>query len=253
MTGIASSEILKYNLKDLTDLVREENKRVAELIGINTAARLTCVKPSGTTSCVLGTSSGIHAYHNDYYLRRMRVLKSDSLYKYLFENNKELIEDDLMLSNTAIITLPQKAPDNSILRTESALELLERVKKFNLEWVQQGHNRGDNTNNVSATISIKGPDSLKSEFSSNPIEASGEWGFVGEWMWNNKESYNGISVLPYDGGSYVQAPFENCSKEKYEELFNKLKSIDLTKIIELEDNVELQAELACSGNNCEVK
>src|SRR5699024_10084138 len=122
------------------------------------------------------------------------------LCQYFLINHPELIEEDQMNSNQCIIAIPQSAPKNSILRTETEIDLLERVKKFNLEWVKKGHRSGDNTNNVSATISIK-PDN---------------WEIVGEWMWENRKIYNGLSVLPYDSGSYIQAPFEDITKEKYE-------------------------------------
>jgi len=237
MTGIASGEVLKYNLKNTAEVAKTINKTTAEDIGINQAARTTVIKPSGTTSCVLGTSSGIHAWHNDYYIRRIRIMKNDPLYTYLVINHPELIEDDQLRSHdTAVISIPQKAPQGAIVRTESTFDLLERVKKFNLEWVRSGHRKGANTNNVSATISVK------------PTE----WPSVGEWMWNNKHTFNGLSVLPYDNGSYIQAPFEDCTEEKYKELMKTLTSVDLSKVIELSDSTEFTQEAACAGGKCEV-
>jgi ribonucleoside-diphosphate reductase alpha chain len=79
-----------------------------------------------------------------------------------------------------------------------------------------------------------------------------EWAAAGEWMWDNKKYYNGLSVLPYDGGTYKQAPFQDCTQEEYERLFSYLKDIDLTNIIELEDETDLSGELACSGGACEI-
>lgn len=251
MTGIASNAISKYDLKKASDIVKLINDKLSKVIGINHAARTTTIKPSGTTSCVLGTSSGIHAWHNDYYIRRIRVMKNDPLYTYLIINHPELVEDDKLRSHdTAVISIPQKAPEGSILRTETALDLLERVKKFNIEWVRAGHRKGANTNNVSATISID-----KSRFYASVNEDWGcdEWQVVGDWMWNNKDTFNGLSVLPYDNGSYVQAPFEDCSKETYDKLMSKLTDLDLTKVIEVDDNTDLQGELACAGGNCEIK
>ncbi len=238
MTGIASGKILNYDLSKLADAAKDENYKLASYIGINPAARVTTVKPSGTTSCVLGTSSGIHAWHNDYYIRRMRVMKNDPLYVYLKDNHPDMIEDDKLRSHdTAVISIPQSAPEGSILRTEDVVDLLERVKRFNIDWVKAGHRKGDNTNNVSATISIK----------------EHEWPMVGDWMWYNNTSFNGLSVLPYDGGTYVQAPFENCTKDEYEKMYNNLKDIDLTKVIELDDYTEHTQEAACAGGACEIK
>jgi len=238
MTGIGSGAVLKYDMQKAAQLVKRENTRVANLIGINKAARCTTVKPAGTTSLTLGTSSGIHAWHNDYYVRRIRVGKNESIYEYLKWRHPELIEDDYFRSHdTAVISIPQKAPIGSILRTESPFDLLERVKKVANEWVKSGHRKGSNTHNVSATISLK----------------DNEWEAAGEWMWDNREHYNGLSVLPYDGGSYVQAPFEDISAAEYKEMLSYLKEIDLTKIIEIDDETDLASELACTGGSCEIK
>ena len=237
MTGIGSGTVLGYDMKKAASTVKRENTRVAKLIGINQAARTSTVKPAGTTSLVLGTSSGIHAWHNDYYIRRLRVGKNEAIYTYLNTNHSELIEDDYFRPHdTAIISIPQQAPKGSILRTESPFDLLERVKKIAMEWVKPGHRKGSNSHNVSATISLK----------------EDEWELAGEWMWNNRDHYNGLSVLPYNGGTYVQAPFEDITKDKYEEMIESLKSIDLTKVVEMEDNTDLSGELACAGGACEI-
>ena len=207
------------------------------MIGINRAARTTCVKPAGTTSLVLGTSSGIHAWHNDYYIRRVRVGKNEAIYSYLTINHPELVEDEYFRPHdTAVISIPQKAPAGSILRTESPFQLLERVKQVATEWVKSGHRNGSNSHNVSATISLK----------------EDEWDKAGEWMWENRKSYNGLSVLPYNGGTYTQAPFEDITKEKYEEMLKSLKDVDLSKVVELDDNTNLTGELACAGGTCEI-
>lgn len=238
MTGIGSGKVLKLDTKQSAKIVKEENERVAKLIEINKAARTTTVKPSGTASLALGTSSGIHAWHNDYYIRRIRVGKNESIYTYLFINHPELLEDDFFRPHdTAVISVPQKAPEGSILRTETPLHLLRRIKKIYKEWIKPGHRAGQNTHNVSATISLK----------------SDEWEKVGEWMWENRNFYNGLSVLPYDGGTYVQSPFTDTTKEEYELLLKNLTGIDLTNVVELQDNTNLSGELACSGNNCEIK
>ena len=237
MTGIASGKVLELDMGRAAKCVKELNAQVAKEIGIGPASRCTTVKPAGTTSLTLGTSSGIHAWHNDYYLRRIRVGKSESIYSYLQVNHPELVEDEYFRPHdTAVISVPQKAPEGAITRHESALDLLERVKKVHLEWVKMGHRSGQNTNNVSATITIK-PD---------------EWEPVGDWMWDNKNNYNGLSVLPYSEHSYKQAPFEDCSKEEYESLMPSLKEVNLDNVIEIDDNTNLTGELACAGGACEI-
>lgn len=251
MTGIASSKVLNMDLKEAAEVVKKVNYNTSKFIGINSAARTTTIKPSGTTSCVLGTSSGIHAWHSLYYIRRIRIMKNDPLYTYLVINHPELIEDDKMRTHdTAIICIPQMAPKGSILRDESALDLLERTKKFNIEWVREGHKKGINTNNVSATISIDKSKEYQTEDSySNPLD---EWEVVGEWMWNNKNTFNGLSVLPKDNGSYIQAPFTDCTKKEYEELMKHLTALDLTKVVEIDDNTEHSQEAACAGGSCSI-
>ena len=237
MTGIGSGVVMNYDMKKAASICKRENTRVAKLININKAARITTVKPAGTTSLVLGTSSGIHAWHNDYYIRRLRVGKNESIYQYLVSNHPELIEDEYFRPHdTAVISVPQMAPKTAILRTESPFDLLERVKRVADEWVKSGHRTGSNTHNVSATISLK----------------EDEWDKAGEWMWTNRNYYNGLSVLPYNGGTYTQAPFEDITKEKYEEMMKSLTNIDLTKVVELTDETDLSGELACAGGACEI-
>lgn len=239
MTGIAAGEIFKYNKKEAAKIAIAENERVAELIDINKAARVTTVKPSGTTSLVVGTSSGIHAWHDEYYLRSIRISKSEALYTHLLIHHPELLEDDFFVPHqTAIIRVPQKAPDNAVLRTkETAIDLLERIKTFNKEWIKPGHKRGANMHNVSATVNIK----------------PNEWKEVGEWAWDNKEYFTALSFLPEDLGSYVQTPYETISKETFEEKVKHLHALDLSKVIETTDETNLMGELACAGGACEIK
>ena len=238
MTGIASAAVLPLDMKAAANIVKRENTKTAKAIGINPAARCTTVKPAGTTSLALGTSSGIHAWHNDYYTRRIRVGKNESMYKYLIANHPELVEDEFFRPHdTAVISIPQKAPKDSILRHESPFDLLERIKKVATEWVKPGHRKGSNTHNVSATVSLK----------------QTEWDQAGKWMWENRDHYNGLSVLPYDGGTYTQAPFEDISKVQYDMAMTHLKDIDLSKIVETEDETDLAGEIACGADGCEIK
>ena len=238
MTGIASKHNIQcLNYEEAAQVVKETNSIISAALNINRAARTTAVKPAGTTSLVLGTSSGIHAWHNDYYIRRMRLGKNEAIYSYLAINHPELIEDEYFNPTLqAVVSVPQKAPDGAITRHESTLDLLERVKLISKDWVKTGHDKGNNTHNVSCTVSVR----------------DDEWKIVGEWMWANKEYYNGLSVLPYHGGTYKQTPFEDCTKEVYEQMMSTLHNVDLSKVIEVQDNTNFSDSAACGGGNCEV-
>ena len=238
MTGIGSGAVLGLNLTEAAQVVVEENIRVAALIGINAAARTTAVKPAGTTSLVIGSSSGVHAWHAEYYIRRMRVGKNEALYDYMVKNIPALIEDCKFKPNIeAVMSFPQRAPKGAIMRTEAPLDLLERVKKFNVEWVAAGHVNGNNNHNVSCTISLK----------------DDEWWPCAAWMWDNREFYNGISVLNYDGGTYVQAPFQDITEEEYNAMLPHLHTINLDQVIENDDNTATKESVACAGGACTVE
>ena len=237
MTGIATGKVLSLNLKKAAKVVLKTNETVAKKIGINKASRTTCVKPEGTASLVVGSSSGIHAWHGDFYIRRIRVGKNEPVYSYLYSHHPEIVEDDFFKPKTeAIISVPQKAPDKSITREESALNLLNRVKTIYKNWIVPGHRSGNNNNNCSTTVTVK----------------PHEWEEVGNWMWKNRNNYTALSILPYDGGTYVQAPFESITQETFEKMFNRLKEIDLSKIVEIYDSTTLKENLACAGNACEI-
>lgn len=236
MTGIASGRVQPLDLEAAAVAVRFENARVARKISINPASRTTTVKPSGTSSMVLGTSSGIHAWHSEHYIRRIRVTKNESIYAYLDLMHPELLEDDQFDPNSAIISIPIKAPEGAVTREESSLQLFQRVMDFNERWIRAGHRFGTNTNNVSATLSIR----------------DDEWALMGVLMWERRFDYNGLSVLPYDGGSYVQAPFESIDRHVYEDMVKNLRSVDITKVVELEDGTSLVGEAACAGGACEI-
>ena len=236
MTGIASGRVFDLDLREAAEEVKKTNLHVSARINIEFAARCTTIKPSGTSSIVLGTSSGIHAWHSDHYLRRVRIGKNEALYQYLAQYHPELLEEDVLNSKQAIICIPQMAPEGSITRKEDVMDLLERIRKFNVEWVRNGYRNGYNANNVSATVSIK----------------DGDWEKVGDWMWENKASYNGLSVLPFDNGSYSQAPFEDITPEHFEKLVKSLTEIDLSKVFEPDDATDLQAEAACAGGACTI-
>lgn len=237
MTGIASGGVMKLDQVQAAQVIVDENKRVAEILNINSAARTSLTKPSGTASLVVGSSSGIHAWHDEYYIRRMRVGKNEALYRYLIDKVPELIEDCYFKPHLeAVLSIPQCAPKGAILRNESALDLLERVLHVNKNWIHPGHQRGIQKHNVSCTVSIK----------------NDEWDLVGDWLWDNRFDYNGVAVLPFSDHTYVQAPYESCTKEQYEELLSLLKEIDINEVIEIEDNTSHNLEAACGGGGCEI-
>jgi len=236
ITGIASNALEELDKTKAAEVAKEENTRVAELIGINAAARVTTIKPSGTSSLVVGSSSGIHAYHNDYYIRGVQINKNEAVWSYLEKELPDLVEDYEAIPNTGFFKVPMKAPEGAQIRTESTETLLDRVRRYNTEWVANGHRNGMNRNNVSATISIR----------------EGEWDMVRDWMWEYRDTFNGLSVLPYDGGTYTQAPFTDCTKEEYEELKSHLHKLDLRKVKEDNDFTDHGQTLACGPTGCEI-
>lgn len=237
-TGIADSNLVDAELlRKGSQLVLEVNEKYSRKIGINFAARTTTIKPEGTSSCVLGSSSGIHARHAPYYIRRIRMNKDDALANYLKHVIPDLVEDDVTSASGVVVSIPQESPEGSIVRAdETALGLLNRALFYNKNWVNPGHRYGLNKHNVSVTISVK----------------DDEWDGLREAMWDNREYYSGISLLPYDGGNYVQAPFEEITKEKYEELNKLVKEIDLKQVREEQDNTNRIEQLACVGGVCEI-
>jgi len=237
MTGLASNRVTNLDITGTVYMAKEVNKEWAKIMGINPAARLTCVKPSGTASMVCGSSSGIHAWHSDYYIRRIRVGRQEAICQYLTQHHPELIVDDEFNPDGRIIEIPQKAPPGALWKKqEDTFMFLERVKNTSIRWVNPGHSSGQNTHNVSATVYVN-PD---------------EWDEVGEWMWLNRHFYNGLSCFPNDESVYVQAPFEACTKAKYEKMMKSLKAIDLTQIIEYDDDTNFGDEPACGGGACEI-
>ena len=237
MTGIASGAVFKLNMKEAAKVACDENERLAKVLGINKAARVTTVKPSGTTSLVLGTSSGIHAWHDDYYIRRIRLGKNEALYTYLSMYHPEMLEDDFFKPTLqSIVSVPQRAPEGSITRKESAMDMLERIKTINKNWIKPGHRKGANMHNVSATVTIK----------------QDEWGTVGEWLYENKEYFTALSFLPEDLGTYKQAPYETITKEQFEEQIKSLHQVDLSRVVEMSDNTALMDQAACAGGACEI-
>lgn len=238
-TGIADSAgfITPELLQKGALLVKEVNEKYAKKLGINVAARTTTVKPEGSSSCVLGSSSGIHARHSPFYIRRIRMNKDDALAVFLKNSIPDLVEDDVASSSGIVVSIPQRSPDQALTREdETATSLLQRTLSYNNNWISPGHRTGANKHNVSVTISVKDE----------------EWGSLREAMWENRHSYSGISLLPYDGGSYKQAPFEACTKDTHDSLSNLLQEVDLRQVVEYSDNTARAEIVACSGGSCEI-
>jgi ribonucleoside-diphosphate reductase alpha chain len=238
MTGIAAGNVASLNQKEAVECIIAENRRVAAQLGINSAKRVTVGKPAATTSLVMGSiGNGAHACFAEWYLRRIRVLKSEPVYTYLESKHPNLVEDD-ETNEDAIIHIPQRTPpgDVKLRTTETALEFLNRLKDLHRNWIEPGHLWGDNMNNMSATVTIR----------------DYEWSDVNEWLWKNRAHYNGITLLPYDDHIYKQAPFESISEKRFNELYASLKEIRLDKVLESysEHEKKIVPEPACSGGVC---
>jgi ribonucleoside-diphosphate reductase alpha chain len=239
VTGLASHPDLSVlDFKKAAAVAVRANEETAKLIGINPAERVTTIKPDGTGALVLGTSSGVHPWHAKHYIRRLRINKLEPIYAYLAENFPDLMEDDYMKpDNNGVLSLVMRAPEGAVTRrNETALEFLERMKYMFENWIKPGHVRGDNYNNVSCTCNVK----------------NHEWDEVREWMWENRENYTGISLLPYSDASYQQAPFEDTNEEVYKEFTAKHREFKLDKIKEEQNFVNFGAEAACSAGGCEL-
>lgn len=237
-TGIADAKNISADeLQKAAKLVLEVNEKYAKKIGINLATRTTAIKPEGTASCVLGSSSGIHARHSEFYLRRVRMNKDDELARYLMRIVPELVEDDVFSPTGVVVTIPQESPEGAIVRqSESALDLFNRVKHYYNNWVVPGHRAGDNTHNISCTINYK-PEEVETLL---------------ERLWEDRFQYAAVSLLPFSDTIYQQAPFEDCDKETFEKYNKMIKEVDLTKVLEMEDNTNRAEQLACSGGVCEI-
>jgi len=240
MTGVVSGGVLNLNLKEAAILAVQTNKEFAHKIGINQAHRVTTIKPEGSGTLVMATQgSGIHGVHDHYYIRNNRIKKNSPIYKHLLQFfPSELMENEFMNEDwSVVVSMPMKAPKGAITRHESELDLLERVKKFHTEWIKPGHNKGVSTNNVSSTISVR-PEN---------------WEKVTDWMWENREHYNGISCFPFFDSIMKQAPFQTITEEEYNRLMEIFPdNVFLDSIIEESTDVESTREMACAGGACAI-
>ena len=242
LTGLAANARLMQNFlaKDIfrsgATLAMDINYYVATDLGINPAARVTTVKPEGTTSTCLDTTSGIHAAHAPYYLRRIRIDKGQELGQYLqAELPAAFVEDDKFNPQNLVVSVPFAMPNAVTRADETASTFLQNVFAVRKQWIEPGHREGWNFHNVSCTVSYK----------------EEERDLVKRIMWVNRESYNGISLLPHDGGTYVQAPFEEISKEQYEKLAAEIPQVDLYNVTYGKQTKDERAQvLACVGDSC---
>jgi len=236
LTGILDNKIMgrvddgtRKILRELKEVAVKTNADLSVLLGIPQSTAITCVKPSGTVSQLVDSASGIHPRHSPYYIRRVRGDKKDPLSKFLKETGVHTENCVMKPDSTVVFSFPVQAPEGATIRDElTAIQHLELWLMYQKEWCEH---------KPSVTISVK----------------EHEWMEVGAWVWNNFDDISGISFLPHDGGSYKQAPYEDCTKEQYEELLsNTPETIDWSKLLEEDDNVEGAQELACSSGSCEI-
>jgi len=203
MTGIMEQHEICLDpkvQKKGAEIVKKTNERIAKLIGINKAARTTCVKPEGTSSCILGTSSGIHPHHAKRYIRRVQANKMEPIYQYFKTINPRACEESVWSNNDSddVVAFCVEVPDGSKIKNQlGAIDLLEYVKSTQQSWVMSGTNPEQCTqkwltHNVSNTINVK-PE---------------EWDAVTEFIYDNRQYFCGVSLLPIAGDKdYAQAPF----------------------------------------------
>jgi len=224
-------DVTKTLLEELRLVAVETNKEWAKKIGINPSVAITCVKPSGTVSQLVDSGSGIHARHNDYYIRTVRGDKKDPLAKMMVDMGFPVEDDVMKPDNTWVFSFPMKAPENSVFRTDmTAIEQLELWKTYQIGWCEH---------KPSVTISVK----------------EHEWMEVGAWVYENFEWMSGVSFLPHSDHVYRQAPYQDCTNEEYEAFLEKMpKDVDWTKLAEYETNDMTVAsqELACVAGACDI-
>jgi ribonucleoside-triphosphate reductase len=232
MSGKNDLVALEAFLMTLKEKARETNKDMAGKIGIPESAAITCVKPSGTVSQLVGVSSGMHAWHSPYYIRTVRGSKGDPISTFLKEVGIP-VEDDVMKPNdTYVFSFPVKAPEGAIVRNDlTAIEHLNIWLIYQRAWCEH---------KPSITVSVK----------------EDEWMEVGAWVYKHFDEVSGISFLPHSEHSYKQAPYQEVTKEEYEDLVKKMPNSirweDLS-FYETEDGTSINATLACSSDgNCEL-
>lgn len=236
------------NQREAAKLAVETNEIWAKKIGINPAARVTVIKPEGTSSIVLGASSGIHPHHSHRYFRRIQCNKLDNVYNFFKIYNPDACEESVWSANKTddVVTFPITVPAKAMVKSDlNAIQHLEIIKNTQENWVNYGtskHNKKPIKHSVSCTVLVE----------------DNEWEKVAKYLYENRDYFTAVSLLPKTGDKiYQQAPMEAVVTKEDEEKFNKLvesfESIDYSKLEELHDETKLQEEVACSGTNCELK
>jgi len=234
LTGIYDNPLLTTEGPELNELLselrlaaREANEQFAAILGIPKSASITCVKPSGTVSQLVDSASGIHPRHAKYYVRRVRGDKKDPLSQFLVSQGVPAEDCVYKPTQTTVFSFPIKAPDGITRDQVTPLAHLQLWLTYQRHWCEH---------KPSVTISVEEKD----------------WPSVGAWTWDHFDEISGVSYLPYDGGTYRQAPYEECTAEQYEELKAKMPKIDWSLLSENTDNVEGAQMLACVSGVCEI-
>ena len=222
---------LESLLEKLKEYCVEVNKEVAEKLGINPSVAITTVKPSGTVSQLVDSASGIHPRHSAYYVRSIRQDNKDPLTQFMKDKGIPFEPCVMKPDSTTVFYFPVKSPDGATVRDDlTPRKHLDLWNVYNKYWAEH---------QVSVTVSVK----------------EHEWVDTAGWVFDNFNDLSGVSFLPMDGGTYRQAPYQECSKEEYEELLEKTpKEIDWNdlSLYESDDNTIGQNTLACTGNSCEI-
>ena len=238
LTGILDCPILSPDngalegtLEELREVAVQTNKKYAKILGIPQSTAITCVKPSGTVSQLVDSSSGIHARHSEYYIRTVRAGNTDPLTQFMKDAGIPAEPCVIKPDTTTVFSFPTKSPEGAVTRTEmNAIEQLEYWLVFQRHWCEH---------KPSVTISVK----------------KDEWMEVGAWVYKNFDEVSGISFLPFDEHVYQQAPYQDVEKEEYLELKSIMpKSIDWSKLAEYEkeDTTTGSKEFACTADSCEI-
>ena len=220
-------------LKALKSRVLRISRKAAEVMNINVPVATTCVKPSGTVSQLVDSASGVHPRYSQYYIRRYRISSRDPLFQMMKDAGIKAtpeVGQDEATATTWVLEFPVKSPDGCITRKDvSALDQLSHYKNLQHNWCEH---------NASMTVYVR----------------DDEWFEVGNWVYKNWDIINGVSFLPYDGGKYKLAPYEEIDVHTYERLIKGLPVIDYTQLsqYEMTDHTQGKAEYACVGDKCEI-